>query len=81
MTDKWFRMDDPENPPPKDGSLAIFHYQYDRLDIPSRYEMAYWGRSIVGKMEFLTWDGCTVCVGGDEEEPPTHWMPMPEPPK
>lgn len=29
----------------------------------------------------LCWHGCGCCGGGSHKPKPTHWMPLPEPPK
>jgi hypothetical protein len=77
---EWFRIDDPENPPPMDGSVVLL-YGGGSISAPAIYYMKEW----------RFWDGQVIddCMGDPAGgfnswlagHGPTHWMPLPEPPQ
>lgn len=81
MTDKWFRMDDPDNPPPKDGSWFVILVdretpevgRYNPL-IGKKYEPV--GENLFRSVEVQVYDW----DGFNNFHAATHWIPLPEAP-
>lgn len=68
----WHRIDDPDNPPPRDTGVIVYLPQKR----PRKWtgDQVTWGVLIDG----LYW------VGGDLRKfdtDPTHWSPLPQPPE
>ena len=64
----WHRIDDPENPAPKDGTLIV---------------VAWWNRArSAWAARDARWDGSAwACPYGDIFETPDFWAPFPNPPE
>ena len=69
LVPQWHRIDDPENPPPKDGKRFL---AYEKRDGYGLYECWY-------QNDFSNW--CGWQDDWDSEPEPTHWMPLPTPPE
>ena len=69
LVPQWHRIDDPENPPPKDGKRFL---AYEKRDGYGLYECWY-------QHDFSNW--CGWQDDWDSEPEPTHWMPLPTPPE
>lgn len=63
----WHRMDDPQNPPPKDGTWVLI--------TSTRWN----GNCEVAGWHFQQWRSGAVPDGYYFE--PTHWTPLPAPPE
>lgn len=68
----WHRIDDPENPAPKDGTEILLGY----FDLPGQrgYEIAWWNS---WKKLWHSGRGLLLAAGPFS---PTHWMSLPPPP-
>lgn len=64
----WHRMDDEQNPPPKDGTRFL---AYEGSRDCKRYE-CWW------QNDFTEWEGWQDDWDGEPE--PTHWQPLTTPP-
>jgi hypothetical protein len=80
MDDGWFRIDDPENPPPKDGS-PFFTFSQDAADNPRKGVMGTQSTPVL-VMAWVTPDRDPYPVDehGDWHDfhcyDPTHWRPL-----
>lgn len=82
LAPQWHRIDDPDNPPPRDGTEIDLWYD------SKRYPGAYYSDKAVFEYGDV-WPGWQVYVV--EEDPvyslalevddPTHWMPLHKPPQ
>ena len=71
---RWYRMDDPENTPPKDGT------PFDAIRAGKRVAYVYFDKS--GRITKENWNGKhATWTYFDPREPFTHWTPLLAPPE
>ena len=69
LVPQWQDIDDPENPPPRDGARFL---AYEKRD-------GYWLYECWYQHDLTYW--CGWQDDWDSEPEPTHWMPLPNPPE
>jgi hypothetical protein len=76
----WHRIDDPENPPPKDGSWILVFEPSDYAAYP-KVHVVRWGVPEWSDGDH-TW--VTIALGPNPDnfcaDGATHWTPLPPPP-
>ena len=77
----WYRIDDPDNPPPKDGTVVRLFYP-DWVEMDTRIGNASPGQVegfYAGSAEHGRW---VIPHRMDTRDPiPSHWRPLPTPPE
>jgi len=77
MSDGWFRIDDPKNPPPKDGTRVLAYWP-DVYGNSSAVQIESWFGPWSKHNSKETWQNCWEWADGPNA--PTHWRPLPPPP-
>lgn len=74
----WHRIDDPDNPPPKDGTWILVN------DIDAwgpRVQVVRWDEWIFSGKRGFDWQTIELGPYNETHTPQaTHWMPLPPPP-
>lgn len=66
---------------PKDGTVIIVWTNHDEVEVTSWYQTKGYGYEPVPGTEFFREVRGKVLYEGWNGNTPTHWMPLPEPPK